>query len=78
MFPFAVVDTRYALPRFDWFYTERKTYPIGFLANFSEGFLVVIEFVSINAVSVYDEMRMDVLLVNMCRDNDLTILAKNF
>ena len=51
---------------FNGLYNERKAHLVGNLSNLPERFLVVIEFVSVNTVGVYNDVTVDVLLINVC------------
>ena len=77
MLPFAVVDTGRAVFRLNRFNSERKAEPVGNLAKIFSGREVVIKFLSVDPVGVYDEVRMDVLFVNVCRDYYLAVITES-
>lgn len=66
MFPF-IISNIPSLPtlRINRFYSERKAYPVGVLADLFKGSLIVVKLSTVNSVSVYDYVTMDVLPINV-------------
>lgn len=78
VFPFAVVDTGRTVFWLDRLNSKSKAYPVGNLTKIFSGSKIIIEFLTVNSVSVNDKVVMDMLFVNVGRDYDLTIIAERF
>ena len=79
MFPFIIGSVlAYSLFRFNRLYSKSKAYSVGNFAELFECRLVIIKFMPVNPVSIYYDMIMGMLLINMRCDNDLTIITKCF
>ncbi len=63
--------------RINRFYSERKAHPVGVFADLFQCSLIIIELPTVNSVCVYDDVTMDVLFINVCRYNHLTIITES-
>ena len=78
MFPFIVFHSSAVLFAVDRLDTESKAYPVGVLADMFQSRLVIVEFMSVNAVSIYYEMIMQMSLIKVSGNNYLTIITEGF
>ena len=77
--PFVVSDSRsFSFGFIERLNTEGKAYPVGNFFYLIKRFLVGIEFLAVNAVGIYDDVVVYVSLVNVGRNNDLTIITERF
>ena len=79
MFPFIIINTPTCLAfRINRFNSKRKAYSIGNLFKFVKGFLVGIEFSPVDAIDIYDNVVVNVSLIIVGSDNDLTATPNAF